>query len=70
METTKFDKNLVRVLDFAGYILLTFFAVMFALVACIAFCSMFSDNFVAGLIGTVGASALAYIIWSIRKDIL
>lgn len=70
MKTTKFDKNLVKVLDFAGYVLLTFFAIMFALIACIAFCSMFSDNFIAGLIGTGGASALAYIAWSIRKDIL
>lgn len=68
--TDSFNKNLVKVLGIAGYILLTFFAVMFALIACVTFCSMFSDNFVAGLIGTIAASALARITWSIRKDVL
>ena len=70
MTTSKAMKTFLKVLGFAGYVLLTTFAAMFAMAALAAFISMFSDSFVFGLFGTVGAGFLAYTCWSIRKDTL
>lgn len=70
MTTSKAIETLAKVLGFAGYVLLTFFAAMFAFLTLVAFISMFTGSFIAGLFGTAAAAFLTVITWSIRKDTL
>lgn len=63
---TKTLQTLLRVLDFASSALLVTFAAMFAFLAIVAFISMFTDSFIFGLFGTVGASFCAWACWSVR----
>ena len=63
-------KTFLKVLGFAGYVLLTSFATMFAIASVMAFISMFTDSLIFGLFGTVSAGFLAYTCWTIRKDTL
>lgn len=60
----------LKALGYAGYCLLTFFSVAFAIVAVCAFVSIFKDSFIFGLFGTAGASFASCGLWSIRKDTL
>lgn len=60
----------LKALGYAGYCLLTTFAVAFAIMAVCAFVSMFNGGFVFGLFGTFGACCAAYTCWSVRKDTL
>ena len=60
----------IKALGITGYILMTVFAVMFALIALVACVSIFTSNIIIGLFGTAGAGACASICWANRKEVL
>lgn len=61
---------LIKVLGMLGSLMLTIFAGMFAMVAIACLVSSIVEQSVVSVFGCIGAGAVAWIIWSVRKDVL
>lgn len=66
----KIINTIIRVIGFAGSVLLTLFAGMFALVGIGAFVATVITPSVIGVIGSVGMFGCACVCWSVRRDVL
>ena len=62
------SKTFLKVMGFLGSMLLTIFAVMFALVGIVALIGSIIEPNIIGVIGCAGFSFCAFTCWSIRKD--
>lgn len=60
----------LKVLGFAGYLLLTFFAGMLALMAISIFIVFIIDGELIAVGASIACALLSALCWSIRKDIL
>lgn len=59
-----------KAIDYATFVFLSAFAIVFALLAVVALVFTFVDGEVFNLIGTAAGSFLAWVTWSIRRDVL
>lgn len=59
-----------KAIDYATFVFLSVFAAVFALLALVALVFTFVDGEVFNLIGTAAGSFLAWVTWSIRRDVL
>lgn len=60
----------LKAIDYATVVFLTLFAGLFALLAFVALVFTFVDGDVFNLIGTAAGSFLAWVTWSVRRDVL
>jgi len=61
---------LIKVLGMLGSLMLTIFAGMFAMVAIACLVASIVEQSIVSVFGCIGAGAVAWIIWSVRKDVL
>lgn len=64
------SKTFMKVMGFAGSVLLTIFAGMFAMVGIVALIASIVEPDIIGFIGCAGFTACAWVCWSIRKSTL
>ena len=70
MEDSKVSKGFIKALGYAGYILMTIFSGIFAMISVFALAlSVIEKNFLS-VLACVFAGAIALILWSVRKDTL
>lgn len=61
------SKTFMKVIGFAGSVLLTIFAGMFAMVGIVALIASIVEPDIIGFIGCVGFAFCAWVCWSVRK---
>lgn len=61
---------LMKAIGFAGCLLLTLFAGLFALIALAVFVSSIIDFCLLGVVASVASAFVSALCWSIRKDVL
>lgn len=64
------SKTFLKVIGFAGSVLLTLFSGAFAMLSLFALVMSIVDGEFVSFVGCVGAGIAAWILWSIRKDTL
>ena len=67
---TMFEKALVKVLSVAGSLLLTIFAGIFGMIAISALVMSIIEASLFNMIGCIAAGFIAWMMWSVRKDVL
>lgn len=67
---TKFQKALLAVIGYAGYLLLVTFAVIFMFIAICCLIVALTEGCLISLVAFVAAVFIASLCWSIRKDTL
>lgn len=70
MRTQKIADAVVKVLSIAGYVLLTAFMSLFGIIAVIALGLTFIEGDIFNLVGTGGCGFIAWVMWSIRREML
>lgn len=70
MRTDKIADAVVNVINIAGYISLTAFMAFFIILAVLALALTFIEGDIFNLIGVGGCAFLAWVLWSVRREIL
>ena len=64
------SKTFLKVIGFAGSVLLTIFSGLFALISLSCLVLSIIDKDVISVIGCLASGFIAWVMWSIRKDTL
>lgn len=64
------SKTFLKVIGFAGSVLLTIFSGLFALISLSCLVLSIIDKDVVSVIGCLASGFIAWVMWSIRKDTL
>lgn len=64
------SKTFMKVLGFAGSVLLTIYAGLFAMVSLAALCMSVIEKDFLSMVASAAAGFIAWMFWSIRKDTL
>ena len=70
MRTQKTIDVIVKVIGIVGYVLLTAFMTLFGILAILALVLTFAEGDMFNLVGVAGCGAIAWVIWSVRREML
>lgn len=70
MNESKVSKSFLKVIGYAGYLLLVTFSAIFAMISLFAFVLSIIEKDILSVLACVAAGIIASIMWSVRKDTL
>ena len=70
MNESKVSKSFLTALGFGGYILMTIFSAIFAMLSLFALVLSIIEKDILSVVACIAAGIIAKVMWSIRKDTL